>query len=155
MNRSKWISIGLIVSLIVNLLLVGFIVGRASQAPFAMGPDPTMAFPRFARDLPEDRRQAIRPHVRKHLTAMRPNRQALHQARVQINQAIVAEPYEPEALAQALANMHQVQIQLSQSTQLSFVQFVSALTPAERSKFVQRNKRHIKPRHRVESDRHP
>ena len=138
---SKWLGLALIVSLVINLLLAGFVIGRLSQGPMAVGPDPTMAFPRFAADLPEERRREVRPQIRSHLAALRPNRRALHSARQQINAAIVADPFEADVLETALADMHQAQTQLSKSAQKTFVQFIGSLSQAERVQFVQQNKR--------------
>ena len=142
--NSKWLGIGLTVSLVLNLLLVGFIIGRISAGPGAAGPDPVMAFPRFARDLPEDRRAEIRPHVRQHLAKIRPNRRAVHVARKEINEAILSEPFDAARLEQALGAMEEAQRHMAQAAQNSFVHFVGALTPAERKTFVLRNQH---PRH--------
>ena len=55
--NSKWIAALLIASLALNLLFVGFTVGRSHHQPEM---DPGIAFPSWARTLPKPRRKELR-----------------------------------------------------------------------------------------------
>ena len=101
MTKSKWIIMALVISLIINLLLVGYLAGQSSK-PKMFG-DPTRMFPRWVRSLPEDRQQTLRPLVREHMNTVRPALRDMRRQHTQLRQAIGAEPFDADALAEELA----------------------------------------------------
>ncbi|MEM9624326.1 MAG: periplasmic heavy metal sensor [Pseudomonadota bacterium] len=139
--KSKWIAVVLVVSLALNLALGGFLLGRAS----GMGPaaDPTHMFPRWARSLPEPRREAVRPLIREYFTSVRPNLRQLREQRRVVHQAIRAEPFDAQVLEDALAEMRGLQDEIFMVSDQSFVRFVAQLDPAERAQLA--NRPHRKP----------
>ncbi len=81
---SRWRMIALVISLALNLLLLGMIavgLGRAAQARFLAQPGGVLAPGAVMRNLPEERRPAIRAIQEKHREAMRRDRQESRRAR--------------------------------------------------------------------------
>ncbi|MEM7077273.1 MAG: periplasmic heavy metal sensor [Pseudomonadota bacterium] len=131
--KSRWLVILLIASIAANLALAGFIVGQRSVGPLA-GRDATPAFPRWARTLPDERRAALRPIVRDYFRSIRPRSSGLREHQQRVRSLIAADPYDAEALRGALTDMRGQQDTTNTAVHLSFVEFVSALTPAERQR---------------------
>ncbi len=131
--KSKWPVVVLIVSLAVNLLLIGFLLGQSRND----GPrlDPTQMFPRWARTLPEERRESLRPVLREHFRNIRPQLRDMRRHQRSLYEAIAAEPFDPETVREALEQMHQANSTLQTSTYDSFVDFLSRLTQEERRQF--------------------
>ncbi len=134
--NSKWIAVVLVVSLAANLALVGFILGRVTQPD--PGFDPTRAFPRWAKTLPEHRREELRPAMRAHFNELRPRLRQMRRAHKAVREALVAQPLDPERLRQTLNERRKIQDEFFKDTDLSFVNFVLQLTPDERRAFAQR-----------------
>jgi uncharacterized membrane protein len=128
--KSKWIAILLITSVVLNLLLIGFIVGKRAM-PEA-GPDPTRHYPRWVRTLPEPRRDALRPLIRTHMQAIRPSLRELRVLHRNLRAAIVADPYDAAALDAALSALREQNDKVQVVSHRSFVEFVAKLSPAER-----------------------
>jgi len=130
MMKSKWVAALLLFSLGLNLALVGFMVGRSSH-PGVAG-DPTRGFLRWMHGLPADRREELHPMVANHMRAVRPEMRSLRQRHRALQEAIVAEPFEPEALNAALNDMRTQNINLQQASHAAFMAFVSHLSVTER-----------------------
>ena len=108
MQTSKWLTIALALSVAINLALVGFLAGRAGLRPgMAMPPDPSLGAFRVLRQIPESRRDALRPLLREQLEAVRPDLRRLRGAQADIRSALDAEPYDAQALDAALAEFRQ------------------------------------------------
>ena len=135
MIRAKWIYAILLVSLAVNLLLVGFVVGQSSK-PALFG-DPTRAFPRWVRTLPEERQVELRPTIRAHLGNMRPAMRQMRSQHQRLQDALRADPFDAELLAAALAELRANHARVQESSHRAFVGFVNQLTPAERQALVE------------------
>jgi hypothetical protein len=56
MPSNKWLIGALVLSLVLNLVLAGVMLGRTTAAPTRMGPDPAAAYFRLLGFLPEERR---------------------------------------------------------------------------------------------------
>ncbi len=128
--KSKWVAILLIVSLALNLIMVGFWTGSRSVA--APGFDPIRSYPRWAHGLAEPRRDALRPVMREHLKSMRPTLRALRQRHRALRDALTAEPFDAQVLEEALVAMREDQARMQSQSHASFAEFVTQLTPAER-----------------------
>lgn len=127
---SKWIAAFLVTSVVLNLLLIGFIIGKRGM-PEAGG-DPTRFYPRWVRTLPESRREALSPLLRSHMQQMRPPLRGLRSLHKDLRAAIAAEPFDADALRTTLADMRRQNGQVQLVSHSSFVDFVAKLTPAER-----------------------
>ncbi|XOV84111.1 MAG: periplasmic heavy metal sensor [bacterium] len=129
--KSKWIAALLITSVVLNLLLTGFIVGK--QGKPEAGGDPTRYYPRWVRTLAEPRRDDLRPLLRAHMQAMRPSLRELRALHKNLRRAIAAEPFDAQALDDALLAMRRQNDEVQVISHQSFTDFVATLTPSERA----------------------
>ena len=138
--KRKWLIGGLIASVGFNIGLVGFLVGASSRP--ALFPrsylDPAIGLPRLLRFLPAERREAVlqsasdkelRRHVGASLRHMRRAQTALHKA-------LAAEPFDADALANALADFRDHFAKSQNRSHRAFVAIAERLTPEERRRFV-------------------
>ena len=130
MMRSKWATVALVLSLLLNLLLVGFLLGQRTHQH--LGGDPTRGFPRWAHTLPEPRQETLRPLIRDHMRMLRPSLRDMRRQHATLAAAIGAEPFDAERLKEALASMRGANQQVQKASHAAFVAFVAELTPDER-----------------------
>ena len=129
--RGKWLIGALTVSVVVNLLLAGFVVGRMSgDVGFrgGIGAAPKMPQLRFLED--ERRREVTRGLETR--DALRPTLRELRRSQGDIRAAFMAQPFDQEALSAALAEFRR---HLDESQALSHTKLVAVaakLTPDER-----------------------
>lgn len=128
--KSKWVTVLLITSIVLNLVLAGFIIGN--RALPSVGSDPTRSYPRWARTLPEERRESLWPLVRQQHQAMRPTLRELRAHQRVLREAILNEPFDRQILSDALAEMRTRHDKMQTVTHAGFVDFVAQLTQAER-----------------------
>ena len=104
MPRNKWLVLVLVLSLGANLAMAGFLAGRATGD--RGGPrllDPNLRVTRaLLQQLPEERREALRPIVREQLRSIRPSVGGIREAQRDIESALVGEPFDPKKLEAAL-----------------------------------------------------
>ena len=132
MTRNTWLTIALVISLAVNLLLIGFALGSKFRSPpTGMPSNPMFGLMRYADTLPKQRREEIFEEVR----AFRPERaqfRKMLELQSNLRTEIRRDPLDPVALKAALAAV-QKRMQTHQSASHdAFVQLMQALTPAER-----------------------
>ena len=134
MQTSKWLIGGLVLSLVVTLLLVGFVAGRMSGfgPPPGFGPDPTTGFFRLLGFLPDERRAAITPELRKQMTVLLPVLRKMRGDQREVLETLTAEPFDPAALETALADLRTTLSAAQVSSHHSFVEMAKSLTPDER-----------------------
>jgi uncharacterized membrane protein len=124
----------LAISLGINLALAGFIAGRMIEPRF--GPprlDPALAFFPVVRQLPEERRDVLRPIMSAEFAAVRPNMRRMAAAQRAIRDALTAEPYSEDALADALAEFRSALLASQEDSHAALVRLASALTQDERN----------------------
>lgn len=142
MFRNKWLALGLIVSIGVNIALVGFIAGRASAIdvrPIAM--DPTMGFARILPELSEARRHELRPLVRRHVRSVMPSMREVRRAQRDLRAALLADPFDRAELASALGRFREHLAESQAASHEAFAGLVEQLTPEERRLLVSRLRR--------------
>ena len=134
--RSKWPIAALAVSLGLNLVLVGFFVGRVSDPPAwtQARMDPSFGLARALRFLSEERRDAlfadeeardIRRSLSRSMRGMRRHQRA-------IQAALTAEPFDPDALASAFAAFREGMDEAQARNHGLFVRIAADLTSEER-----------------------
>ena len=147
--KSRLLVIGLAVSLVLNLALIGFLVGAAGRPPpwRSSGFDATAGFSRLVRFLDEERREAVfgngddlRREIRQSLRTMR-------RAQHSIEEALAAEPFDPDRLAAALEDFRAQFTTNQQRSHAGLVSIMEKLTPDERRKFVESIQHMRDPRH--------
>lgn len=141
---TRWLVGALTVSLVVNLLLAGFIVGRMS-GDFGFrggfGSAPIMPHLRF---LEPDRQREVTEGLQSR-RELRPILRKLHRSQRDIRAAFVAEPFDEGALSEALADFRE---RLEESQALSHKKLVivaARLTPDERRRLTKALDRHRGP----------
>src|SRR4051812_25629325 len=134
MRTSRWLIAGLVASLVVNLLLIGFVVGRMSGfgAPPAFGPDPTAGFFRMLGFLSDERRAAVTPELRKHMGEMIPVLRKMRADQRTVFDALTADPFDSGALENALADLRTNLTAAQVASHRSFVELAKQLTLDER-----------------------
>ena len=128
---SKWLIAALTVSVVVNLLLAGFVVGRMSgDFGFRGGMNAAPIMPQL-RFLEKARRREVTRGLETR-KALRPILRELRGSQGDIRAAFAAEPFDQEALSDALAEFRR---RLEESQALSHRKLVAVaarLTPDER-----------------------
>jgi len=131
--RNKWLVGGLIASVVVNLLFIGFIFGRIGMMPLpGMSPDPTVGYGRMLGFLPEDRRAVVMPLVRERMHDVMGNLRTLRTQQQAVLDALKADPYDKDKLATALAALRATLASMQESSHRSLVDVAATLTPDER-----------------------
>ncbi|HIM35710.1 MAG TPA: periplasmic heavy metal sensor, partial [Pseudomonadales bacterium] len=105
MIERKWLVAIVVISIALNLLLVGFYIGRQpllSRTNLVV--DPTMSLPRILQGLPDDRRRALLRDVNVSRRQIASRYRALQKVQVDIERVMATEPFDAERLAQALEN---------------------------------------------------
>jgi uncharacterized membrane protein len=149
MRNNKWLIGFLLVSLTLNLLLIGFLAGRLSGlgAPPPFGPDPTSGFVRLLGFLDTDRRASIKPVLRSHMNEIMPTLRNVRRNQRAVFDALTAEPFDPDKLTRALDALQSNLSAAQLASHESFVAMAAELTPAERRQLAAAM-RHPPPRHR-------
>jgi len=134
MQTNKWLIGGLVLSLVVNLLLVGFVAGRMSGfgPPPGFGPDPTAGFFRLLGFLSDERRATITPELRKEMGQLMPMLRKIHGDQKNVFETLTADPFDPAALEAALTDLRTNLTAAQVASHHSFVEMAKSLTPDER-----------------------
>jgi uncharacterized membrane protein len=134
MRTNRWLIGGLVVSLVVNLLLIGFVVGRMSGLgpPPGFGPDPTTGFFRVLGFLSDERRATITPDLRKQMGQMIPMLRKIHGDQKDVFAALTAEPFDAATLDAALADLRANLTATQVASHRAFVEMAKSLTNEER-----------------------
>lgn len=146
MRTNKWLIGGLVLSLILNLLLVGFVAGRASGfGPPGWGPDPTAGFFRLLGFLSDDRRAAIAPELRKHKDELWPVLRKMRGEQREVFETLTADPFDPVALEAALADLRTNLSAAQVASHHAFVEMAKSLTQDERESLAHAMRRPLRP----------
>jgi uncharacterized membrane protein len=132
-NSRKWIVGALVVSMALNLALAGFVAGRLLEP--RMGPprlDPSLALFPMLRDLPDARRDELRPLLRAEFRQARGEMRRMRVAQRDIRSALTAEPFSDAELAAALAAFRTALLASQEGSHAALVRLAQALTPEER-----------------------
>lgn len=137
MTSKRWLISALILSLVANGILIGYLLGNFSRHEFRPPLVNSMAGARhILSELPTARRDALRPLLNQHLRDLRPNLRELRSAQSDIRAAILADPFDAEVLRAALDHFQQLLGASQAGGNDSYVTFIAALNPAERELLV-------------------
>ncbi|MYD95841.1 MAG: periplasmic heavy metal sensor [Gammaproteobacteria bacterium] len=141
--RTKWLVGVLIVSVVLNVAAVGFLAGFLGKGkPSGRVVDPTVGLALLMRNLPDERRQELVREGAPVLSdgelrrSIRVSMRELRNGQRTIGQAIAAEPFDPEALADALARYREHFDANQAGNHQAFVDILARLTPEERRRFL-------------------
>jgi uncharacterized membrane protein len=142
MRRNRWLIGGLVLSIIFNLLLAGFVAGRLSGVgPPAFGPDPTVGFVRLLGFMDDARRASVRPMLREQLSETLPMLRKMRRNQAAVIDALTREPFDADALAESLTTLLDNLTAMQLASHKAFVALASQLTAAERLKLAQAMRR--------------
>ena len=134
MIERKWLITIVVISIALNLLLVGFYIG---QQPLPgrtnLRIDPTMGLPRVLQGLPEDRRRALLQDVDVSRREIASRHRALQKVQIDIERAMAMEPFDAESLANALENFRRRFDENQEDSHRLLVQLFEQMDPEERS----------------------
>lgn len=139
----RWLWALLVVSLALNLLLIGLMVGAAVfrhrwGAPVLAGASPFG----FLRTLPRERREEIRQLGRERLTSMRPMWQQAREARREADRLFTTEPFEAERFVQAHHRMLDLEATARKAGSQLMAETGARLSLEERRQMLQWRDRH-------------
>ena len=154
--RNRWLIGGLVVSIVLNLLLVGFLAGRmAPGAGFvAVRPDPTIGIYRMIGFLPEARRDEVKSMLRGEARQRFPEIRQIRGSHRLIREAVTADPFVRGDLEEALASLRRQLGATQVAAHASFVDIVGKLTPEERDRLAEAMQRPQRDFNRLRRERH-
>ena len=150
--NNKWLIGGLTVSVILNLLLIGFVAGRVSGAPPLLGGrmDPTTGYVRLLHFLPEQRREAIAPIVEPMMRELMPALRSMRSDHRAVHEALAGEPFDPNALAATLETLRHHLGSTQATAHATLVELATALSAEERAQLADAMRR---PAHKPRGER--
>ena len=142
MKNNRLMVIILVVSVALNLLLVGMMLGRmVGPHPGRHRVDPAMGIRWLIGELPPERAAALAPLYREFFSTMRLRFGDIRRAQRDLRAAMLTEPLDETALRHALQSVQQ-QLTASQgATQEALIALASELTSAERRQLVENMER--------------
>ena len=130
----KWLVAIVVISIALNLLFVGFYIGRQPlPGGTNMGVDPTMSLPRMLQGLPDDRRRALLRDVDVSRRQIASRHRALQKVQIDIEHVMATEPFDAERLAKALENFRRRFDENQEDSHRLLVQLFEEMNPDERS----------------------
>lgn len=137
-RRQKWILAALVLSLCVNLFLVGGIFGGHFRAPWGKGdrlPGIIMM------TVPDDLKDIVREQFKKSDPETMATRAAMKEEmkakRLRIADALAAEPFDPARLEAELAEMAKAVSEMRSEGHRSIVEIAAGLTPEQRRQWAE------------------
>jgi len=133
MNRNKLLIICLLLSLAVNLLLIGGITSRTMSRPdFSAGRPfpPNLGW--VMRGLSDARRSELSSLQESSAEAILPSRREMSVSQERINQLMAADPLDAAAIEQAFSELRQANLDYQRLSHQQTVDMLKQLTVAER-----------------------
>jgi Spy/CpxP family protein refolding chaperone len=157
-NRTqKVLIVGLVVSIGINLLLAGVLLGHrlGGGHPPMMPMNPMFGLMHFVRELPEERQAQLQTSLAALRSASRPAFAHMRQMQENLRTEIRRDPLDPAATRQALTAL-QEHLRDHQATSAdAFLELLQALTPGERIALDEALRRGMKHRHGGHPSRPP
>lgn len=162
-NGKSWVGPALLASLVLNLFLVGLLLGpmlfhrpppKEARA-FGM-PSPFMGMlDRRSRSLPESDREAIREMMRAQFPNIRPYFPEIGEARIALADALASEPYDAEKIRAAFERLDKAFGGMSRALNESVIEGFSKLPADQRARIAQAMKEKAQRRkdHRLEREK--
>ena len=135
MSRQFWISGLLIVSLLANAVIIGIVIGR-SGAPTRSDPPPPIDIERPNQPASPEIRQYLRETTRDIGREMRPKQQAHRAAQQALRRAFNADPYDHQAMVDALKIFQETEADMRATLQSLILERMEDATPQQRRALV-------------------
>lgn len=140
----KWIGPALLVSLVINLFLIGTVAAGFFFRHYGPAEDFGRVPPSFFRmlhrgvdGLPADDRAAMRRIMVREFPVIRPYFLKIESARKELAAAIGAEPYDPAGVKAAFARVDAAQAEMIAATRAAMVEGFGKLGPAQRARIAE------------------
>lgn len=153
-RRARWL---LLISLLLNAVLIGGLIGHRLAARKAAPERPTAAAEaapprsvgRLARMLPAEQRPLVRAIFENHRPHIHAQADAIRDARRRLAALLRADPLDRPALDAALADLREAEQTAAQSTHAMMLDLFERLPPEQRQRLAER----LEPRERRERRR--
>lgn len=132
----RWLKIALGVSIALNVLIVAAVAGLAIRHGHGGGGAGFRDIRSFAQFVPEERRDEARAVLETRHEAFREARREMRQARRAAGEAFSAEPYDPVAVEQALADLRAASGAMRSLAHGAMVEIGGELTAEERAEVI-------------------
>lgn len=141
-RKWNWTKTLLVVSLGVNLLIAGMVVGSVFGHRSGDRPDPFFGggMRPYVASLPQNQREQVRDRLLRNHGAAREARQELRRSAQGVRDAITAEPFDAEALNSAFAAQRAVYDRIAANGHHALVEILSGMTDTERARFIEKLK---------------
>ncbi|MEO1919533.1 MAG: periplasmic heavy metal sensor [Paracoccaceae bacterium] len=139
-STPRWIKIALILSLAINLGVVGILGGAALRAPEARrnNVEAPEGVAMLARAMPQSHQRELRENLRTQRDELRSDRQELKNLRGRFITSLRAEPFDINAVRDVFASQRTVLDQLTASGHDSVIDQIEKMTPQERALYIRR-----------------
>lgn len=142
----RWLWIGFIVSLAINLLIVGFAIGAAWH--FRGGKmmrdfGAPRHFGAFLHRLPHDRQREFQAMFRQERPRLQPYRDEVRAARKAAEEAFGSEPFDAEKFGEANRRLNEARAKLRGVQGELFPRVAAKMTAEERRMFLESRRRHL------------
>ncbi len=143
MGNSKWLLTALVLSLIVNLALAGFLLGRSSSQHSGQWgtPDPAAGYFRLIGFLPEERRAELQPLIKAHFDNIRPEIRETRRHLRSMYEQLNAETLDSAKLERDLTALRQLLGTTQEASHQTFVDLVRQMSPEERQQLAEAMRR--------------
>jgi uncharacterized membrane protein len=135
----RWMWVALILSLSINLLILGIVIGTKWAVRERGYWDAPLVFERtqrFMGTLPTERRRELRGIFFEHKPRLEPYWAALRQARIRIGQLIASGNYAQEDLDKAMDELFQKELAARAAAKPMIAAMIARLQPGERKDFL-------------------
>ena len=139
MNKRTLLILALVLSVAINLLMVGFVAGKFGGGRMMHGHSDWMT-----KHLSQAVRQNVKEKMRHYREEARPARGALRQARRELRNLVAGQPFDAQAVRAALANLRAASQTYQRIRHEHIVQLLEDLPPEERPavyRFLHRHER--------------
>lgn len=131
MTRQNALLTALLISVAINLVIAGVVLGRLG-APRGEPPPAAWA----ARELGPETRRLVRERMRGQLPEVRPLRREMREARQAVRAAVTVEDFDPAALRASLARLRDAGNRYEQFIHENLADIAASLTREEREALV-------------------
>ena len=129
-NRRRVMTWLMVISLGFNLLVVGGIAARMMTRSEGRPIPPNLSW--ILDDLSEETRATLRPHMRAFGEVMWPLRRAMFRAQRHVNDLMLEEPMNKEAIAVAFDELRKASLIYQETTHAQTIEIFELLTPEQR-----------------------
>ncbi len=140
MNKRRLVIVVLIVSLTINLLFVGALIGRWAWGPRTHPFEPHFGW--LVRRLDEQTRADLKPVIKRQAEQLAPLRRDMREAQIRFNEALASDPLDEEALDAALGDLRENSTAIQAIMHEQMMTVVKRMDLEERQKLARFLRRH-------------